>query len=222
MDTCRDGCQVGCQGLPLLPSAGMRNTQSDQHRSGNAVGMQLDGSTTQRTCHTGCKGTGDALSEVNGLQLDIVTVMNVRHIDTRLSILFALDAIGESHRLCLHPPIGREHIHGLHPIRSGKNGRKRAISIVVEFLHCHTSSESAATGQLSCVIEEIAVSLVIGDTAMVGERASITQRHNLSCISPRACRRRSRTVGDMLRHTTCGIEQLIDALALGNPRSFHV
>ena len=44
-----------------------------------------------------------------------------------------------------------------------------AVGIILELLHGCASSETAATGQLTSVIEEIRMSLVVGHTAMVGK-----------------------------------------------------
>ena len=72
------------------------------------------------------------------------------------------------------------------------------------------------------MIEEIAVTVEVGYTTVVGKRLGVAQRHNLTSILPRACRRRSRTVRDMLRYTTGSIKQLVCAITLGEPRTLCV
>ena len=159
---------------------------------------------------------------MNILQLDVVTVMDIGDVDAHLVILFSLHTTREGHRLSLHLAIGIKSVHGLHTLVGRQNGREAAICIVFELLDSHTSSETATARQLARMIEEIGVSLVVGHTAMVGERIGIAQRHDNAGIGPGACRRWSRAVADVLRHTTCGIQQLVSTFTLRNPRAFGI
>ena len=93
-----------------------------------------------------------------------------------------------------------------------------AVGIILKLLHGDATAEAAATRQFSCMVEEIAVTLEVGHAAVVRKRLGVFQRHNLTTISPGSLKRRSRGVGNMLRHATGGIEQVVEGLRLlGGP-----
>ena len=66
------------------------------------------------------------------------------------------------------------------------------------------------------------MTFIIGHTTVVGKRVGIAQRHNLASILPGTCWRWCRAIRDMFGHTTCGIQQLICTVALGQPRTFYI
>ena len=149
------------------------------------------------------------MAESHILQLDIVIVMDIGHIDTHLTILLSLQAFRECHRLSLHLAEGVECRNGLHTFVSRKDGGERAVSIILELLDSHTTAKAATTRQLARMVEEIAVTIEVGYTTVVGKRLGLAQRHNLASISPRTCGRWGCAIRDVLRHTTSGIQQEI-------------
>ena len=184
--------------------------------------MQLNLSAPEAAGHACREAAGPGSAEVHILQLDIVAVMDIGDVDADGIVLFGLQAFGESHRLSLYATVRTEGINGFHAFVSRQDGGEAAVSIVLELLHGNATSEAAAVGQFTCVIEEIAVSFVVGHAAMVGERVGLAERHNLTGIFPWAGGRGSRAVADVLRHTAGSIEQLVGAVALCQPRAFHI
>ena len=116
--------------------------------------------------------------------------MDVTDIHPYLIVLLGLDTFRESHGLGLHLAIRIKHTNGLHTCIGRHNLGKTAIVVVFELLDSNTTSETATLWQLAGMVEEVAVTFVVGHTTMVGKRVGITQRHNLASILPRACRRR--------------------------------
>ncbi len=148
--------------------------------------------------------------------------MDVGDIDADGIVLLGFQTFGESHRLGLHAAVGTEGIDGFHALVGRHDGGEAAVGVVLEFLYGHASAEASAIGQLARVVEEIGVSFVVGNATVVGERVGLAERHDLASILPRACRRRRRAVADVLRHSAGSIEQLVGAVALRQPRAFHV
>ena len=148
--------------------------------------------------------------------------MDVADIDTHLVVLLRLHATRESHRLSLHTTEGTESVDGLDTLVSRQNGWERAVGIVLELFDGHATAEATTTRQLTRMIEEIRMSFIVGNTTMVGKRLRVAQRHDDSCIFPRAYRRRCRAVRDVFRHTTSSIQQLVHAFPLGQPRTFDI
>lgn len=148
--------------------------------------------------------------------------MDIRHIDTHLFVLLRLDTLGECHGLSLHLTVGIECADRSYPFIRRQDGGKTAVRIILELLDGNTASETTAVGQFPGMVEEIAVTFVVGNTTVVGKRLGIAEWHDFSRIFPRTGRRGCRTIGDMLRDTTGGIQQLVGAVPLGEPRSLHV
>ena len=126
------------------------------------------------------------MAESYVLQFDIVTVMNIAYVDADLVVLLGLDAFGEGHRLSLHLTERVELADGLYSLVGGQNRGERTVGIVLELLNGHTAAEATATRQFARVIEEIGVSFVVDNAAMVGERFCLRKRHNLAGVSPGA------------------------------------
>ena len=137
-----------------------------------------------------------------GLQFDIITIMDIRDINTHLIVLLGFHSFRERHCLCLHLAIGVKLGNGLYTLVGRHDGWEAAVGIVFELLDGNTTAETAAIRQLTSVVEEIAVPFIVCHTAMVGKRLRITQRHNLASILPRTSGRWSCTIRDMLRHST--------------------
>ena len=131
--------------------------------------------------------------------------MDIGHIDTNLVILLSLQTTRESHRLGFHLAERVERSNGLHTFVSRQNGGEATISIILELLDSHATAKAATLRQLARMVEEVGVTVEVGNATVVGKRLGIAQRHNLAGILPRTCRRRCRTVRDMLRYATSGI-----------------
>ena len=135
--------------------------------------------------------------------------MDVGHIDAHLVVLLCLQALREGHGLGLHLTERVELSHGLHALIGRHDSGERAVGIVLELLYGHATAEATATRQFTRMIEEVGVALVVGYTAVVGERPRITQRHNLASIRPRTSGMRRSTIRNMFRYSTSGIEQIV-------------
>ena len=156
------------------------------------------------------------------LQLDIVAIMDVGDIDTYLLVLLCLHTLRECHSLSLHLAEGVEGGYGLHALVGRHDSGETTIRIVFELLDSYTTAKAATIGQLAGVVEEIAVTFVVGHTTVVGKRLRIGQRHNLASILPRTRGVRCRTVADMLRNTTRSIQQVVfTSLAFQVPLAFR-
>ena len=214
--------KISGQCLPLFPPSCTRHLQASQQLSVDTIDTYLDSSASESAGNSCRKSTGRLLTEVNTLQLDIVTVMDISYIHTHLIVLLGLDTFRESHCLGFHLAVGIEFLYRLHALISRHDGRETTVGIVFELLNSHATTETPTLRQLTGMIEEITVSFIVGHTTMIRERTSLTERHDLACIGPRTCRRRCCTVGDMLRYATSGIEQLIGSVALCQPRTFHI
>ena len=222
---------LGREGLPLLPSACARHVQAGHHLTAQAVEPHLYPAASQSAGHAGREQAGLVAVEPHVLQLDIVAVVDIAHIDAHLVVLLRLDATREGHRLGLHPLIGIEGAHGLHTLVGRHDGGKTAVGVILELLYGHAASEAASPGKLACMIEEIGMTLVVGHAAVVGERIGGAEGHNLAGIGPGAGGRGSRAVADVLGHAAGRIEQLIGlrlvhlvlrAVHLPEPGSLHV
>ena len=157
--------------------------------------------------------------------------MDVGNVDAHLVVLLSFDTLGEGHRLSFDLAEGVELGDGLHTLVGRQDGGERTIGIILELLDGYATAEATATRQLAGVVEEVGVSLVVGHTAMIGKRAGIAQRHNLTGIGPRASGVGSSAVRDMLGNATGGVEQLVNlrrvyliflTVNLANPRSLGV
>ena len=146
--------------------------------------------------------------------------MNIGNVDTQAVLdlrtlivshlpLFGLHTFGKGHCLSLYLTVGVEYSHGLHTLVGWHDGGEAAVGIILEFLDSHTTAKTATIWQFTGMIEEIAVSLIVGYTAMVSKRLGIAQRHNLTGISPRTSGVWCRAIADMLRHTASSIKQEI-------------
>ena len=222
---------VGRECLPFLPTTGAGYLQTSQQRSLQAVDVYLYLSATQTAGYSGRELLGGIAIELHVLQLDVVAIVDIRHINADFVVLFGLYTATESHRLGLHLLIGVKSGDGLHTLVGRHDGGEAAVRVILELLHSYASAKAAAPGELARVVEEIRVTLVVGHTAMVGERLGIAQGHNLSGIGPGARRMRSRAVADMFGHTACSIEQLIGlgtwdlelgTVNLAEPGAFHI
>ena len=154
----------------------------------DAVDTDLDGTATQSTCHPCREGTGSLLAELHVLQFDIVTIVDIRHIDTHLFVLLRLDTLGECHGLRLHLTVRIECTDRFYPFIRRQDGGKTAVRIILELLDGNTASETTAVGQFPGMVEEIAVTFVVGNTTVVGKRLGIAEWHDFSRIFPRTCR----------------------------------
>ena len=148
--------------------------------------------------------------------------MNVTYIYAHLVVLLGFNTFRESHGLGLYSAIRIKHAYGLHTCIGRHNLWETAIGIVLKLLNSNTTTKAATIWQFTCMVEEIAMTFIIGHTTVVSKRVGITQRHNLASILPGTCWRRCRTIRDMLGHTTSSIQQLIGAVTFGNPRSLYV
>ena len=110
--------------------------------------------------------------------------MDIRHIDAYLVVLLRLDTLGESHCLGLHLTVRTELLDGLHTLVRRHDGGETAVSIILEFLDGHTTTEAASVGQLTRMVEEVAMTLVVGHTTVVRKRIRLAERHDLACIGP--------------------------------------
>ena len=204
-----DGGQVDSQRLPLLPATSTRHMDCAEELTSEAVHTDFYLTATQSTGYTGAKGTRQFVAESHMLKLDIVAIVNVTDIDTDVVALLGLHSTRESHGLGLHTTEGTECIDRLHALVGRHDGRERAVSIVLELLDSHATAKASTSGQLTRMIEEIGMSFVVGHTAVVGKRTRVAQRHDDTCVFPRAYGRRCRAVGDVFRHSTSSIQQLV-------------
>ena len=69
---------------------------------------------------------------------------------------------------------------------------------------------------------KIWLTLELCHAAMVGERTGVAKRHDLSHIFPRTCRAVAHGISDMLGHPTGGIQKIILAVSLVEPRSLRI
>jgi len=178
---------VGHQCLPFFPTTGTTHVETSEKLAFQTVHTYFNGTTTQTTGHTGSKGTGEHTAEINGLQFDVVTIVCISHVNTDFIVLLSSQSTRESHRLSFHLAIGIEEINGLYTFVCRKNGGERTVGIVGELLNGYTTAKTASTRQLTRVVEEVAVSLIVGHTCMISERLCVRQRHNLTGILPRPC-----------------------------------
>ena len=135
--------------------------------------------------------------------------MDVGDIDTNLVVLFRLHTFRERHGLGLNLTEGVEGGDGLHALVGRHDGRERAVGIILKLLDSDATAKATALRQFSRMIEEVAMSVEVGNTTVVGKRLGFAQRHNLTGILPRTSRMGSRAIGYVLRHTAGSIEQLI-------------
>lgn len=77
-------------------------------------------------------------------------------------------------------------------------------------------------GSFSRMVEKIWLTLELCHAAMVGERTGVAKRHDLSHIFPRTCRAVAHGISDMLGHPTGGIQKIILAVSLVEPRSLRI
>ena len=148
--------------------------------------------------------------------------MNIAHVYSNLIILLCLHTLRESHGLGLHLAVRVKLGYRFYTLVSWHDDWKTAIGIILKLLYSHTTTEATTLRQLTCMVEEVAVPLKVGHATVVGKRVGITQRHNLAGILPGAQRRWCRAVRYMLRHATCCVEQLIYAVALGEPWALYI
>ena len=214
--------KVGSQRLPLLPTACCGHLESAQQLSLQTVNAHLNLSAAQSTGHTCSECTRKLVAEADILQFDVIAVVDIAHIHTHLVVLLGLHALRESHRLGLHLTVGVKLGHGLHALVGRHDGWETAVGIILKLLYSHTATETATLWQLACVVEEVAVSFIVGHATVVSKRVGIAQRHNLAGILPWAQWRWSCAVRDMLRHAACCIQQLINTVALGEPWALYV
>ena len=165
--------EIGNQCLPFLPTASCRYVEGSKQLTSQTVDAHLYATTAQTTCHTGCKGAWEHTTEVNCLKFDIVAVMNISNINANIIVLLCLHSLRERHGLCLSLLIRVERADRLNAFFCRHNLRKCAVVVVLEFLNSNTTTESATARQLSCMIEEIVVSLEFGNTGMIGKRTCI-------------------------------------------------
>ena len=207
--------QINGNGLPLLPATCTRHVQGAQTSATDTVEMNLNSATTQTTGHTGCERTWILVGKGHILQFDIVAIVDVTDINPYLVVLFSLHTFREGHGLSLHLAIRVKHANRLHACIGGHNLWETAIGIVLKLLNSYTTTETATIWQFTCMVEEIAMTFIIGHTTVVGKRVGIAQRHNLASILPGTCWRWCSAIRDMFGHTTSGIQQLICTIALG-------
>ncbi|CDD81730.1 unknown [Bacteroides sp. CAG:462] len=148
--------------------------------------------------------------------------MRVGHVDARHGIRLGLQSFGPGNGLGFDPSVRRERTHGLHALAGGIDEREGPVGVVVELLHGDTAAESAATGQLAGVIEEVGVAFVVDDSAVIGERAGVLQRHDFAHVLPRTERTVRHGVGDVLGHSSGCVEQVVLPVALAQPRPFGI
>ena len=215
-----EGCQVGGDGLPLLPAAGGGHVQRSEQLTAHAVQPYLYLSAAQSAGHACREGSRHLVAQVYVLQLDVVAVVDVGDVDAQAVLhlgtlvgchqpLLGLHALGEGHGLGLHAAVGVELGHGLHALAGGQDGGEGAVVVVLELLDGHATPEAAAAGQLTRMVEEVGVTLVVGHAAVVGERACVAERHDFAGVCPRSRGVGRRAVGDMFGHAAGGIQQAI-------------
>ena len=220
--TCHFRLNVGYQCLPFFPTTSTWHIKTSKQLSLQAIYAHFDSTTAQTTCYTSSKGTWEHATEVNCLQLNVIAVVSIGHIDTNLVVLFGMQTLREGHCFSFHLSIWIEETYWLHTFVGRKNGWERTIGIVSKLFYGNTTGKATTTRQLTCMIEEVAMSLVISHTRVVCKRVCIAQRHNLASIFPWACWRCSCTIRDMFGHTTSSINQLVSTIALSQPRAFHI
>ena len=120
-----------------------------------------------------------------------------------------MQAIAVGHCLGLDAPVGIEGGNGLHALTRRMNRRETAVGGVREFLNSGTAAETAATGKVTGMIEEIMMSFEIGHTAVVGERIGTAQRHHLALVVPGAEGRGGGAVADVLWHSAGSVKEVI-------------
>src|SRR5574344_1077201 len=194
--------------LPIFPASGGRHLKTSQELSLDAIKANLNLTAPKSTGHTRRKDLGLTADKVHVLQFDIVTIVNVRHIDAYLPVLFGLHSFRESHGFSLRLTERLEGGDRFHSLVGGLHHGERAISVVLKRLDSHTASEASSMRKFSRVIEEITMSLIVSHTRMIGERFRVRLRHNYPGIRPRSGRRRSRAVRDMFRNAAGRINQL--------------
>ena len=110
--------------------------------------------------------------------------MDIRDVHPYLIVLLGLDTLGESHGLGLHLTVGIEGCYRLHTLVGGQDGGNATIGIVLELLDGHAAAESPTLRELTRVVEEIAMTFIIGHAAMVGERVGFALGHHHTRIGP--------------------------------------
>ena len=178
---------VGYQCLPFFPTASTRHIKAGKQLPLQAIHAHFDSTTTQTTCYTSSKGTWEHTTEVNCLQLNVIAIVSIGHIDTNLIVLFSMQTLREGHCFSFYLAIRVEEAYRLHAFVSRKDSWERAIRIVCKLFYGNTAGKATATWQLASVVEEVAMSFIIGHTGMVGKRVGFAQRHNLAGIFPWAC-----------------------------------
>ena len=137
--------------------------------SSKAIQPNLYLSATQTTGHAGREGTRGLVAQVDGLQLDVVTIVNVGDVDTHLITLFCFYTFREGHRLGLYLTVWVKLGNGLDALIGRHDGGEAAVGIVLELLDGHAATKAATTRQLACMIEEIAMPFEVGYTTVVGK-----------------------------------------------------
>ena len=147
--------KVNRQRLPFLPTASSGHFQCGKALTSETVNTYLNLSATQARGHTGEELLSHISIELHVLQFDIVAIMDLSDIHTNLIILFGLHATTESHGLGLHLSVGIEGGDRFHALIGRQNFGERAISVILELLHSHATTETATLRQFASVVEEI-------------------------------------------------------------------
>ena len=208
-------------GGPVGPPSGVAGPYFCNLLAPDAVQAHLHHAAPHAAGHGSREEAGPA-AQVHLAHLDVVTVVSLRDVHAVPGILFRLHATREGDGLGLHPPEGVEPAHGVHALVRVVDEGERAVGIVLELLHGCTPSETASSGQLARVVEEVGAALVVGHAAVVGKRFGVLQRHDGAHVFPGAHGRVAHRIGDVLGHAARGIQQHVLAPALGYPGAFGV
>ena len=198
--------------------------------------MKLDATATQTGGSTDGELASTIDAEIDVVQAQPVAIVSLSDIDgeftsvpstvggrCRRLILLGLQPIAIGHCGSRHATIRIEGGDGLHTLASGRNRREATVVGVFELFNSCAATEAATARQMTCVVEEIVMTLEIGYTAVVGERVGASQRHNFTLVVPGAKRRGGGAVADVLRYTASGVEEQPRTRGfLYEPRSFDV
>ena len=100
--------------------------------------------------------------------------MDIGYIDAHLVILFRLHTLRECHRLGLHLTEGVESRDRLYAFVGRHDGWERTVGIILKLLNSNATAKATTFRQLTRMVEEIAMSVEVGDTAVVGKRLGLT------------------------------------------------
>ena len=139
-----------------------------------------------------------------------------------VNVLFRFNATRERHGLSLHTLEWTEFSYRVNAFVGVMDNRERPIGIVLKLFHGTTAAEASTARQFSCMVEEVAMSLEVCHTAVVGKRLCVFERHYRTHIFPWPFGFVAHRICDMLGHSASSIKQPVLAVAFCYPRTFGV